>query len=148
MRVWHVLLPYASPITVCSPCWTSFMFSSTGLTLSWAEHPTLWEGTTYSAQQYDFKIVNNHSSKLDNAFYEPMFNFHMTKASPLWSHDCFIAIGMFLQLLLTLLNALLSTVEQRQPVLEQQTRQVLRVLQASFIIEYENWKHCLLQVNS
>lgn len=109
---------------------------------------TLREGTTYSAQQYNFKIVNNHNSKLDNAFYEPMFNFHMTKASPLWSHDCFIAIGMFLQLLLTLLNALLSTVEQRQPVLEQQTRLVLRALQASFITEYENWKHCLLQVNT
>ena len=73
-----------------------------------AEYPTLWEGNTYSAQQHNFKTVNSHRSKLDNTFYEPMFNFHMTKSSPLWSHNCFIAIGMSLQLLLTLLNGLLT----------------------------------------
>lgn len=47
-----------------------------------AEHPTLREGNTYSAQ-HDFKTINNHSNKLDNAFCEPMFDFHMTKTSPL-----------------------------------------------------------------
>lgn len=48
-----------------------------------AEYPTLREGNTYSAQQHDFKTVSNHSSKLENAFFEPMFNFHMPKTSPL-----------------------------------------------------------------